>query len=129
MSANRFRPTAEQRKLVETLSGIGCTQDEIVECVPWGKKDGRAIDAKTLRRHFGAELTRGRSIAHMRIKKRLYELAMAGDRTMLIFFAKTRFGWSETMKVEQSGPDGAPLTAAQVQIYLPLKDRPPEDTP
>ena len=122
-----FEPTAEQRKLVNSLAGIGCTNDELLECIPWGKEDGKPIDEKTLLKHFKPELKRGRSLAAMTLKKRAYDMAAAGDKTMLIFLMKTKLGYSETQKVEHTGKDGAPLPAAVAGpiLYLPAKDPDP----
>lgn len=115
-----FVPTAEQRQLVASMAGVGCTALEILHCVPWGQPDGKPISESTLIKHFGAELERGRALAGMRLKKSAYELAQGGDKTMLIFLLKTKHGYSETVKVENSGPNGAPLPAGPI-LYLPAK--------
>lgn len=127
----RFDPTDEQRALVGNLAGIGCTQEEIVQCIPWGRPDGKPINAETLRAHFRAELDRGRAAALSRLKQRAFDMAEAGDRTMLIFLLKTQCGWKETIAVEATGKDGAPLPAPvnAVACYLPLKDARPEAVP
>jgi hypothetical protein len=125
-----FEATPEQRQLVQNMSGINCTEEEILNCVPWGRPDGKPISAKTMREHFGPELQRGRALAGMKLKKSAYDLASAGDKTMLIFLLKTKHGFSETVKVEQTGKDGAPLPAAGPVLYLPAKDTPTtEGTP
>lgn len=128
MSRPSFAPTVEQRRLVEQLTGIGCTQDEVLHCVPWGRPGDKPVDGKTLRKHFADELQRGTSLANMRLKKTAFDLAVEGDRTMLIFLLKVRCGYSETVKVEATGRDGAPLTPlASVVCYLPVKDALPDN--
>src|SRR5262249_45249689 len=122
-----FAPTAAQRTLVGNLAEIGCTHDEICWAVPWERPGDKPLDPKTLRKHFADELTRGDARAKMRVRKKLYELAVSGENTaVLIFYAKTRLRMSETVKVENSGPNGEPLPAAsavaQTYVYLPLKD-------
>jgi hypothetical protein len=115
----KYEPTSEQRKLVEKLAGLNCTQAEIIDCVPWG--NDREIDLKTLRKHFRHELDRGHSLVNMRLRGKLYEEAMAGNTACLIFLAKSRLGMKETTVVEQTGKDGAPLPQQQVCVYLPAK--------
>lgn len=112
------------------LAGVGCTQEEILFCVPWGLPNDRHPTEKTLRKHFRAELDRGHALSGMQLKKRAYDMAVGGDKTMLIFVLKTQFGWRETVAVENSGPNGAPLPAgAVVQFYLPAKDARQEEEP
>ena len=126
----QFDPTDEQRELVAKLAGIGCTQDEILLCTPWGRPDGKPINGETLRKHFRIELDRGRAAALSRLKRTAFDLAEAGDRTMLIFLLKTQCGWKETIAVEATGKDGAPLQAVNnVLCYLPEKDARPEAIP
>ena len=126
MAPPRFTPTPEQRALVQNLSAIACTQQEILECVPWGQPSGKPIDQKTLLKYFQPELERGKALSLMRLKKTAFELAADGDRTMLIFLLKTQCHWSETVKIEQTGKDGAPLAMPAVVAYLPTKDPAPE---
>ena len=40
--------------------------------------------------------------------KRLFDKAISGDTTALIFWAKVRMGWKETQKVEPSLGEGGP---------------------
>jgi len=124
-----FEPTEEQRKLVLNMSGIGCTNDELLLCIPWGRPDDKPIDEKTLLKYFKPELARGRAVQGMKLKRTAFDLAVGGDKTMLIFLLKTKHGYSETVKVENTGKDGAPLPAATVVagplLYLPAKDADP----
>jgi len=127
----QFEATPEQAKQVRSLAGIGCTNEEILQVVPWGRPDDLPIDEKTLLKYFKTELVRGRSLAAMNLKKRAYDMAAEGDRTMLIFLMKTKYGYSETVKVEQTGKDGAPLPVAVAGpiLYLPAKDPDPHLPP
>ncbi len=121
-----FEPTQEQRRLVQQLAGIGCTEGELRETIDWHRPDGLPISLPTLRRHFRNELNKGRALAHMKVKKSLFEQIQAGSVASTIFYLKTQCGWKETVAVENSGPNGAPLSSAPV-FYLPVKDQPAGD--
>ncbi len=45
----------------------------------------------------------------LKLEKSLWDKAEAGDKTVAMFLAKTRLGYSDTQKVEVSGPGGAPI--------------------
>jgi hypothetical protein len=95
-----FRPTAEMRKTVETLCGLGMRQDEIVLLVE-NPKTGKPIDLKTLRRHFPRELETGHLKANAKVAESLYSQAVkSGNVTAQIFWLKVRSGWKETVTIE-----------------------------
>jgi hypothetical protein len=98
-----FDPTDAERKQVEALSGYGLPIEQIAVLV----RDG--IDADTLRKHFREELIRGKAKANGQIGKTLFQKAMAGDTTAMIWWSKTQMRWSETMKHELTGDEGGPL--------------------
>lgn len=91
-----FEPTAEERKLVEALSGYGIPQPQICALV----RDG--IGEDTLRKYFRAEVTRGIAKANAAVAKMSFQKCMQGDTTMLIWWEKTRMGMSDKtiVKVE-----------------------------
>lgn len=126
MAGKPIEFTTEQRKMIEQLTAVGCTIDEVRLCIPWPK--GKAPDEKTLRKHCEPELQRGHALAHMRVKKRLFDLIEEGNVAATIFYLKARCGWSEVVKLEQTGKDGAPLQPATV-VVLPQKDARPEEQP
>lgn len=100
-----FKPTDEERKLVEQMSAVGIPQESICLVV----RDG--IDDKTLRKHFRKELDTAAVKANAKIGGTLYNKAINGDTTAAIWWSKTRMGWKETNiqeshhthKVEVSG--------------------------
>lgn len=61
------------------------------------------ISERSARRIYKSELERGKSQANAAIAGKLYELCMNGNVTALIFWAKTRMGWSE--KPKEAGTD------------------------
>ena len=126
MARPPFAPTAELRKLVQNLAGIACTNQEILDSIPWPGADGKPLDMKTFTKHFGSELTRGKSLAHKRLKATAFDMALTDrDRTMLIFLLKTQCGFRESIEVQNTGKDGAELPSNAPVFYLPRKDEPP----
>jgi len=98
-----FEPTDAERKQVEALSGYGLPIDQIAVLV----RDGIHVD--TLRSHFSNELISGKAKANGQIGKTLFQKAMGGDTTAMIWWSKTQMRWAETQKHEVTGADGAPL--------------------
>ena len=98
-----FKPTDAERRQVEALSGYGLPIEQIAVLV----RDG--IDSDTLRKHFREELISGKAKANGQIGKTLFQKAMGGDTTAMIWWSKTQMRWSETMKHELTGAEGGPL--------------------
>lgn len=128
MGRRPFTPTPEQRQLVQNMAGIGIRQEDIVHCLPPIMEGGKPISLPTLRKYFAEELGRGNSLARMRLARRAFDMAMDGHPAMLIFLLKVRLGWSETVKVENTGAGGAPLFAGPA-LYLPAKGSDPTAEP
>lgn len=109
MARPTFTPTKEQRRQVEMLSACGTPQASICQIIGGDK----AIDEKTLRKHFSVELDNGLAKANAAIANSLFKKATGGNVTAQIFWLKTRAGWKETQNVNHSGtidvPDGAGL--------------------
>ena len=104
-------PTDENRKMVESTSGLGLPHEQIAILV--------GIDDKTLRKYYRAELDMGKAKANGQIAKTLYSKALAGDTTSLIWWTKSQMRWSETVKQEVTGADGEPLQGIQVTFVKP----------
>jgi hypothetical protein len=98
-----FEPTEAERRQVEALSGYGLPIEQIAVLV----RDG--IDSDTLRKHFREELISGKAKANGQIGKTLFQKAMGGDTTAMIWWSKTQMRWAETMKHELTGAEGGPL--------------------
>lgn len=97
----RHHPTAETRKMVESLTAYGIKQDEIAAILE--------IDRNTLMSHYRLEIDTGTPKANSQVAQRLYKKALDGDTSSMIFWLKTRGRWSETVRQEISGPDGGPV--------------------
>jgi hypothetical protein len=117
MGAGRigFCPTDENKHLVKFLAGLGLRAEDIAQLV--NNKQGKPISCDTLARYFSAELAKGRLESNIAVAKTLYEKAMKGDNTCMIFWLRTRAGWKdEPQRIEHSGPNGLPISTAQVNI-------------
>ena len=97
----KFIPTKAERKEVAKLISVGITQDQVAMVI----RDG--ITKPTLEKHFRHELDTAMIIAHGKIGGKIFAGAMAGDRVLLMFYAKTQMGYKET-NVFEGNPD-APL--------------------
>jgi predicted transcriptional regulator len=104
-------PTDENRRLVESTSGLGLPHEQIAILV--------GIDDKTLRKYYRIELDMGKAKANGQIAKTLYSKATGGDTTALIWWTKTQLRWAETVKQEITGKDGEALQGIQVTFVKP----------
>jgi hypothetical protein len=106
----QFAPTAELRRLVETLAGYGIPQDDICRLVT--DAYGKALSHTTLRKHFRGELDTGAVKANAKVAESLFKQATGSGRsavTAAIFWLKTRAQWKETTVLEHAGKDGEPI--------------------
>lgn len=108
-----FEPTDAERKQVESMSGYGVPIEQIAILV----RDG--IDDDTLRKHFRVELTAGKAKANSGVGRTLFQKAMGGDTSAMIWWSKTQMRWSETVKNEVTGANGEPLQGIQVSFVKP----------
>lgn len=110
-----FVPTDAERKQVEAFSGYGLPIEQIAVLV----RDGIHID--TLRSHFATELQSGKAKANAQVGKTLFQKAMGGDTTAMIWWSKTQMRWAETQKHEVSGADGGPLEIKTIERVVVKK--------
>ena len=92
-----FKPTDEQREVVRQMSSVGTPQEQIAQCI------NKGIDVKTLRKYFREELDTAATIANAAVGGMLYDKAMGGDTTAMIWWTKSRNRWSEKTETELSG--------------------------
>ena len=94
MSRPKFIPTDLQRTTVKSLAAYGIPHEEIAKMI--GLRS-----AKTLRRHFREELTRGSIEATAQVSQTLYQMATSGkEPACTIFWMKVRGGWREKQSAE-----------------------------
>ena len=77
---------------VEKLASIGCTVAQIGHVLGCSKD--------TLERRYAAAIEKGREKGNVSLLKRQFDLAMSGDRTMLIWLGKVRLQQKEVQVVE-----------------------------
>jgi len=104
-----FEPTDAERKQVEAMSGYGLPIEQIAVLV----RDG--IDADTLRKYFAKELIAGKAKANSGVGRTLFQKAMGGDTSAMIWWSKTQMRWKETQQHELTGADGAPLEFTKIE--------------
>lgn len=110
MARPEWKPTEEQRKTVERMSGRGVPVASIAAAV------GVAND--TLYKHCRDDLMRGRMRIHDEIGGVIVEKALAGDSRCLELYAKCQMGWSEKQQHEISGPNGGPMQVERVEMRI-----------
>ena len=94
-----FEPSAEQQRTVRAMAGFGVPQEDIATFLD--------IDAKTLRKHFRAELDRGSIEATTKVAQSLFRMATEGNNVAAaIFWMKARAGWSERQRIEHGMAPG-----------------------
>lgn len=94
----RLQYDPEIAKQVQAMSQYGTPQEEIAELV--------GISLIPLRRIYKKELEKGRNVAKLSVRKKLYEICMEGNVTALIFYAKTQLGWREKDGKEDQAVQG-----------------------
>ena len=80
-------PTDSTRKTVQIHTMVGTTQEDVSRIL--------GIDAKTLRRHYREELDLSTAKANASVGGALYNKAIGGDTTAMIFWLKTKAGFRE----------------------------------
>lgn len=94
-----FEPTADHRYSVGIMKAAGINNDVIARCV--------GISTETLAKHFADELSDSKAKLDARIVETLVNQALAGNTSLLMFYARTRLG----MREEPSGDKARQLKA------------------
>lgn len=94
------RPKADiSEEHVVALAKAGCTVEEMAAFLK--------VNKKTLERRFGKAIEDGRLTRNVSLRRKQVELAMNGDRTMLIWLGKQLLGQSEKSQI--TGKDDGPI--------------------
>lgn len=87
-----YEPSEKDRHQVEAWAAVGTPQEDIAKLLD--------IDPKTLRKHYRRELDTGSIRANAIIGGKLFNKAKAGDNACMIFWMKSRAGWSEKVQFD-----------------------------
>lgn len=90
-----YEATPEKRQLVQHYAALGYTQTQIAGLI--------GCSEPILREHYREELDNGALKINAQVGGKLFQKAMQGDTAALIFWAKTRMGWKETVRQEHAG--------------------------
>jgi hypothetical protein len=103
----RFKPTLEQRSIVQLLAGYAIPQERICKAIRnWRTR--RPIDVSTLNKHFEAELEAGRAEVDQMLAHGLSKRLREANMTALIWVSKNVWGWAD--RVEQDGKSAVDLS-------------------
>jgi len=86
---------------VYELSKVGTRHEDIALLLGFSED--------TLTKYYRKELDKGRIEANAAVAGTLYEKAKQGDTASMLFWLKTRAGWSEKHTTELTGEGGAPI--------------------
>jgi hypothetical protein len=78
---------------------VGTPQETIADVL--------GIDAKTLRKYYREELDQALAKANASIGGALFNKAKSGDTSAMMFWLKTRAGFSEKREVNHTSSDGS----------------------
>lgn len=87
------KPTDELREKVSSYAAVGIPQEDIAKVI--------GIDKKTLTKYYRKELDTAMTQANAAVGGALYNKAMGGDTTALIWWTKARMLWKETKQEER----------------------------
>jgi len=109
----KFVPSIDQREGVAQLRSCGWEVNDIAAAM--------RIPSATLERHFKAEIKDGANFVKGMITRSITRGALAGDKALMIFYAKSQMGWHDTrpwgMSTDKNGnPVGAPPALFTVNI-------------
>lgn len=126
-----YAPQKEDYELVELMAANKIKKSDIAHHF--------RISETTFDQHFGDQFARGKMRANMKVTQTLFHAATgheglydkakrkwvvrprAPDMTAVIWWDKTRGGWSEKQEVKHTG--NQPRSMTQVVIYLPPNGR------
>jgi hypothetical protein len=98
--------------LAEIAGHFQCSEDTIERAV---KREHKTSYADYSRQKAGAGM--------IALRRKQFQLAMNGDRTLCIWLGKQWLGQRETQAVEVSGPNGAPIALRVHELRDKLASR------
>ena len=116
-----FEPTENHRNIVGLMAAFGIPQDRIRRCVI-NPRTGAPISKETLEKAFAEELQNGMAQMDLVCATAMAHQIKAGNTTMMIWFSKNRWGWSDSMSVV--GKDDKPVErehTLRIELVRPPK--------
>jgi hypothetical protein len=114
LQTTEHAPTPEQRRLVESTSGVGLPYNEIAALI--------GVDEATLLEHYGREIELGQAKASGQIAKAIYSKALDGDTASLKLWSQNQ----EKAKRSRGRPRGSVKTPihrlAENSVSLPRSE-------
>ena len=99
------KPTDEQRQQVEAYAAVGIPHHDIARLIK--------ISTKTMLIHYDEELTLGKAKANAQVGKKLFQQAMEGNTTAIIFWLKAQAGWRDRSEVLHIGDHLQPIVVSE----------------
>ena len=97
-------------EVVKALSAVGCTLEEIGAYL--GCSGGH------LTRKYSDLIDKGRKLQKVSLRRKQMELAMQGDRTMLVWLGKIILSQRETQRVEHQGVEDGPPIKGEIKSEI-----------
>ncbi len=108
MAQASHEPTEKTRAQAQSAAGLGLPHEQIGALL--------GISDVTLRKYYDVELALGKATASASIAKTLFNKAMAGDTTAMIWWTKAQMAWGETNTTKLANPDGTPIEGIMVSF-------------
>lgn len=103
---NKHVPTDDMRSKVEGLTAVGIRRVDLADVL--------GVSTNTLERHYARELRVGLVKANAKVAETLFNKAINGDTTSIIFWLKTRARWSTVEHLHVEG------SVSQEEVQAPL---------
>lgn len=87
---------------VESLAAINCSVEEIASVVK--------CDRRTLQRRFAAAIETGRNRGKSSLKRKMWETAMGGNVTMMIWLSKQMLGYTDKVEAKAEVKEQSEVT-------------------
>lgn len=80
-------PTKGSREQIREYTAAGLTQEQMAVLID--------LDLKTLRKYYSDDMKKGEAYACSKVGGTIFQRAIDGDVTAMIWYSKTRMGWKE----------------------------------
>ena len=101
-----YEPTEQARHMVKKMAAFGIPMKNIAEVI--------GVGVTSLQKYFQNELESGHTEANFMVANTLFQKAMGGDTTSLIFWCKTRLGWRDGSMYENASNKGEAGVLAKI---------------